>query len=349
MFTSPHSTTGVTGPVSGSSPKTRGFTLIELLVVIAIIAILIALLLPAVQQAREAARRTQCKNNLKQLGLAMHNYLDTHGVFPYASTFSDAGGAPEDYLRNNARSVWFQLILPYIDQAPLYNQFNFTRSPNDNSGAAPTNQSLINAKFFAAATCPSNPFSGSGRRIEGTNFNDVSVPTQERMYSPVGGSAYNDGGTKDCACRLVTNDCFCSNRQTGNYGGWRLPHQNNGDVRGMFARGVTKFSTRDVLDGTSNTLFFGESKPHFNDYGSIWGINVPESLFHLKINSTFLQTREDARTSGWADGAGHGSYHEGGAHFVLVDGSVRFISENIDYLNYCSLADRMDGRTIGEF
>jgi len=328
--------------------RRRGFTLIELLVVIAIIAILIALLLPAVQQAREAARRTQCKNNLKQMGLALHNYHDTHSVFPYASTFSDAGGQPEDWLRNNGRTVWFQMILPYIDQGPLYNQFNLNKSPNDNSGTAPTNQTLINAKFFPAATCPSNPFAGTGRRVDAANFADVSVPTQEAMYKPVGGSAYNDGGTKDCACRGVA-DCFCSNQTGGVLGGWRLPHQNNGGVRGMFARGVTKFSMKDVMDGSSNTLFIGETKPHFSEYMSIWGINIPESLFHLKINSTFLKAREDARTVAWADGSGHASYHTGGAHFLLVDGSVRFISENIDYVNYCSLGDRMDGRTVGEF
>ncbi|MDB5338411.1 MAG: hypothetical protein JWN70_4030, partial [Planctomycetaceae bacterium] len=91
-----------------------GFTLIELLVVIAIIAVLIALLLPAVQQAREAARRSQCKNNLKQLGLALHNYHDTYGVFPYAQTPCCSGG-----------HTWVEMLLPFMDQAPMYNQINF--------------------------------------------------------------------------------------------------------------------------------------------------------------------------------------------------------------------------------
>src|SRR3546814_780854 len=101
----------------------KGFTLIELLVVIAIIAVLVALLLPAVQQAREAARRSQCKNNLKQIGLALHNYHDTHRVFPpgQMSWF----GSDLFPLNAGARISWMQQILPFIDQAPLYNSFNW--------------------------------------------------------------------------------------------------------------------------------------------------------------------------------------------------------------------------------
>src|SRR5437879_1131540 len=99
-----------------------GFTLIELLVVIAIIAVLIALLLPAVQQARESARRTQCKNNLKQIGLAMHNYHDANLTFPYASTYFAPGN----------KHTWVEFILPHIDQAPLYNSINFN-IPNESS------------------------------------------------------------------------------------------------------------------------------------------------------------------------------------------------------------------------
>jgi len=323
--------------------RRKGFTLIELLVVIAIIAILIALLLPAVQQAREAARRSQCKNNLKQLGLAMHNYLDTHGVFPYASTFSDAASGAdrgETYLRANAKSCWFQQILPFIDQAPLYNQFDFNRDINDNNG----NRALITDKFFSVATCPSNPLASNGRRVDGTNFADVSVGTQSGMYRPSAGPDRNDGGAKDCNMQT-----FCWKDSGGVQGGWRRPHQNPSGSRGMFCRGVSNFSTRDVTDGTSNTIMIGEAKPHFNQFGSIWAINVPNNHFHLKINSSFLASREVDESVGWQDATGYASYHEGGAQFMLVDGSVHFISENIDYETYCNLGDRRDGVPIGEF
>ena len=108
---------------SGRFRRSRGFTLIELLVVIAIIAVLIALLLPAVQQAREAARRTQCRNNLKQIGLALHNYLSTHTVFPFGK------GAPYVGAAGYARWSQHAMILPYIDQAPLYNSIDFNNPP----------------------------------------------------------------------------------------------------------------------------------------------------------------------------------------------------------------------------
>jgi len=333
--------------------RRRGFTLIELLVVIAIIAILIALLLPAVQQAREAARRTQCKNNLKQFGLAFHNYHDVTQTFPYASTFSDGpSGADrgENYLRANAKSCWFQLLLPYLDQAPMYNQFDLNRSYND---AASGNRALIEDQFFTVATCPSNPLATSGRRIDGANFADVSVGVQSGMYRPSGGPSRNDAGNKDCQqnpdSQTVNTAVFCSKNQGGVEGGWRRPHRNPAGTRGMFARGVTSMKMRDVTDGTSNTIMLGETKPHYNPFGSIWALNVPEAMFHLKINSTFLQAREDNATQSWPDSSGYASYHVGGAQFLFADGSVQFLSENIDYETYCNLGDRFDGNPIGDF
>lgn len=329
----------------------RAFTLIELLVVIAIIAILIALLLPAVQQAREAARRTQCKNNLKQFGLALHNYHDSVGLFPYASTFSDAdnvAGSGATYLRASSNSCWFLNILPYLDQAPLYNQFDKSRSITSGSNT-PSNLSLITSRFFTVASCPSNPRASTGTTVSGGWFDSSgSVAVQAAMYRPVGGTAYNDGGAKDCPCRGSTN-CFCSADPTGQRGGWTLPHQNPGATRGLFARGVTNLGIRHVTDGTSNTFLLGETKPHYNQYGSVWAINIPESLFHLKINSSYLKTIELSGTADWGSGSGHASYHTGGAHFLMADGAVKFISENVDYTTYCYLGDRADGQTIGDY
>jgi prepilin-type N-terminal cleavage/methylation domain-containing protein len=130
----------------------RGFTLIELLVVIAIIAILIALLLPAVQQAREAARRSQCKNNLKQIGLALHNYHDTYNQFPTGSVYttdapSQGDGAHSNFRNANYGSTWLTAILPMFDQAPLYNRYNFS-VPSQNNAS-------VTSVEMPALKCPS--------------------------------------------------------------------------------------------------------------------------------------------------------------------------------------------------
>jgi len=334
----------------------RAFTLIELLVVIAVIAILVALLLPAVQQAREAARRSSCKNNLKQLGLALQNYHDVHGVFPYASLFSDNdGSAAAQYLIDNRRKFgWFYAVLPYIEQSAFYDAINpdFELNSGSPSSGSPTHRNLVKNKFFSVATCPSNPFAGTGVRVDGNYLSGFLVPVQSRMYSPVGGTM-NTGQTRDCTAGLPS---FCRNSAKptasspdNSEGGWRFAHRYKTEIPGMFARGVTSVRMRDVTDGASNTFMLGELKPHFIEFGAIWGYNVPTSTFFLKINSVFLKQLEESRSVAWGRGNGHASYHDGGAQFVLVDGSVRFVNENVDYQTYCYLGDKADGQVIGEY
>ena len=162
----------------------RGFTLIELLVVIAIIAILIALLLPAVQQAREAARRTQCKNNLKQIGLALHNYHDTHNQFPAScvnpgSYLANAGGfVPAGMIRNH---TGYLFLLPMLEQSNLYNQINFSLPTGkaDWNGVGGGGEQAVLAKVkIPAFECPSDPPFDSPHTYTPQNMYTISNATR---------------------------------------------------------------------------------------------------------------------------------------------------------------------------
>ena len=323
--------------------KTRGFTLVELLVVIAIIGILVGLLLPAVQAAREAARRMQCSNNLKQLGLALQNYMGTFQKTPYASNFIDAaptcGDAASTALIGTPHQSGNMLLLPYIELGTLYAQVDVNQGLDNGAN----NRTLLNGRFIPAFTCPSNPFARTGLTVLGANFNGFNGPVQEGMYRFSGGAMNNTMTTsKDC----TTLPSFCLNPDGGINGGWTCVHRNPGAVRGMFARGPASFGFQNITDGTSNTIMMGETKPHYTEFGGLWTFNVPTTLFSLKLNSTWLKAAEKAKMVGWQNAQGHASYHTGGVQFVFADGSVRFISESIDYPTYCYLGDRADGQVI---
>lgn len=287
-----------------SSLKDRrmGFTLIELLVVIAIIAILIALLLPAVQQAREAARRSTCKNNLKQFGLAFHNYHDVHNTFPpgiinrpgtaaggWSSrcvTMSNGG----TFTDNSYRAWgWGTFILPYMDQAPLYNILNpdGCRMPNRNANFA------------------------------GTTPLDDPVPAH-RCPSDTGKKDFND---------------MHQDYSTSNY-----------VVSDRIGSGNTKIRIRDITDGTSNTLLLSERRLKRNPAGKrfggaiVWGRSgntdaANKFRVNWPINTPTATTSANNAAAGDAGCTRHGmsSNHEGGAQFLMADGAVRFISENISH------------------
>lgn len=236
----------------------RGFTLIELLVVIAIIAILIALLLPAVQQAREAARRTQCKNNLKQLGLAVHNYHDTANCFPPGYIF-----APPNHVTRNVLTS----ILPYIEQANLFQSID----QNVPMFAGPTgydpvilakNVSLA-ATIIPAFVCASSP----------------SSPTDDYLYPagafPGGWPSVNctwKGGRTDYGGTTGVLGTFASLAYNGNSGGERHGVFRQAGVQG------NKSGMRDILDGTSNTFMFGERTGGVKLYYKTQPANLPAIL-----------------------------------------------------------------------
>lgn len=280
-------------------PRKRGFTLIELLVVIAIIAILIALLLPAVQQAREAARRSQCKNNLKQIGLALHNYHDVFSVFP-PGQIRGWNGTNEV---GNAFS-WGAMLLPYLDQAPLYNQLNFSIGI-----AEGTNLTTVTDKTLPFSICPSD----SDRiPVRGANTQPRS-PATSYFGSSGPFNSWSDS----------TNMRFSGGFFTIDPG---LPSK--------IAR---------IKDGTSNTIAVGE-QTYKVWTGGLW-LGVQHSTQTVSAPGTdtaccqdwFLHWGLYPITNKFVTGMVHpnvryGSEHVGGAQFVMADGSVRFISENIDHI-----------------
>lgn len=304
--------------------RKTGFTLIELLVVIAIIAVLIALLLPAVQQARESARRTQCKNNLKQLGLALHNYHDAVNAFPYCSTYP---------INAAYKHTWVELILPQIDNAPLYNQINFNL-PND--ATTPTNnQVLFAGKSFGFIKCPSNPHAEKLTCKDGSLFREYPTMIQGLGYPLMSGSIQPDSIPPDCGCE----NCYCNTESTASHS-WNASQAYN-NFPGIFNRGVTTSRMKDISDGTSNTIMSAERNAEECGWGGAFSWNFTNVYTGQKINSP---TRTTVIGSDWWKNCGSSSHHTGGAHVLMADGSVRFLSNSIDFRTYCYLGDKADGQ-----
>ncbi|REJ95281.1 MAG: DUF1559 domain-containing protein [Planctomycetota bacterium] len=305
----------------------RGFTLIELLVVIAIIAILIALLLPAVQQAREAARRTRCKNNLKQIGLALHNYHDVHLTFPpgwVGGTLSPwqhhtgmSDPAPADF--HNGFS-WATFILPMLDQGSLDNQFD----AGNQVKFGPGNLAAIRT-VLAVYQCPSDPKPDTFLLNDGTNDIRLAACNYAAVF-----------GLREL------HECEINGDPGHVIAGQQCA------AEGMFFHN-SRIKMRDVTDGTSNTIMVGERttfvEPGGDRFYGAWAGLITDTeeaaarfIGHAEHVPNDLVHPED-----------FGSQHEGGAHFILADGSVHFVSENIDLGFYQSLATRDGGEVIGEF
>jgi len=340
------------------------FTLIELLVVIAIIAILVALLLPAVQQAREAARRSQCKSNLKQIGIAVHNFHDTHSGLPNLVNHS---GGP---------TFWFH-ILPFVEQTALYELYSGGSQSTDST--PPSLRQHMDANWDDLTADEKGSISG----IPVYHCPTYRGPDVER-----GGNASGPKG--DYAVVFMMRRATDGNMSKCHEQSWWAHHNsnNNGDVnrqKGAIITGdteqwsttgddrekaVPRHAFRDILDGTSNTAIAGEKFWRQGEFdrtccnsnradGSVFvqdggwrEYNAARTMRYPLKTGVEMHTNDncnDPDSNTPARGAGFGSWHPGTVHFLMADGAVVTLNENISLDIQWRLADRGDGQEIGDF
>lgn len=308
-----------------------GFTLIELLVVIAIIAVLIALLLPAVQQAREAARRTQCKNNLKQLGLGLHNY---HDVF---NKFCDMRGGSQDASGRNGDECGIVRLLPYLDQSPMYNLIPVNNPPVCWTGSfVPwgTQINLLLCPSSLPTTLQSNVAAKNYKFCVGTTINDNYGNWPTLAAGAVGitnglfsFSFYGYKGVRDCTDGTSNTIAMA---ETG------AGVQGSNSIIGNSTYSVNGFATNPLLCKAAmgaNLQYVPGTAVSSWGQGSLWPFGHP----HWSAVTTVLPPNNASCISGGGDNGSNAfgiitpsSYHTGGVNVLMADGSVRFISNNID-------------------
>ena len=341
----------------------QAFTLIELLVVIAIIAVLVALLLPAVQQAREAARRSQCKNNLKQLGLALHNYHDSFNLLPLNRATRPGGQGNPNLVGGSlyGNASWITQLLPNMDQSPMYNNINFSDQTtaaigiDGNTTVSPGNL-VARRSILPGLLCPSNPQAKTvtGQSGQGDSWGD-GLDGGRGDY--VGNMGWSFPGHRNCASQsvatmfpgvpnLVNPDWSDSSVLDGQLCGA------NG-VMGLFGC----VGLKDITDGTSNTVMVFEdhhwqtkTTPNTNNADSMWfGPWMVHCLYMpINVNPNGAGTPYPGMASFICDQMS--SVHSGGAQAVMCDGSVRFLGESMAHVIRMAIATRGKGDLVsGDF
>ncbi|MBU6172676.1 MAG: DUF1559 domain-containing protein [Planctomycetes bacterium] len=314
------------------------FTLVELLVVIAIIGVLVGLLLPAVQAAREAARRMQCSNNVKQLSLAFHNYENAFRNFPinFAWRARPGLGNGGPAISDTGKS-WMQMILPFIEQNAMFNNIDFTVGLRLTGGIPGTAANIQRNRDMAATPIPSFLCPSDGQHNNGRlNQRSDTVSSAEEWavtnYKACAGSnwAYGvfawtnnlggrNGGNSDGL--NAGNGVLCSNQQNTNP--------------------ITRM--RDLSDGTSNTFIMGEAIPHFSQWNWWYNPNAVTATTAIPLNRSLRVARN---IGDWPNNYGFNSRHVGGGNFGLGDGSVRFVSENVSTDVYRGFASISSGEVV---